>query len=267
MLAKAMAKESGATFINIGVSALANKWYGESNQLVAGLFGLARKLQPSIIFMDEIDSFLRERGKGDHEATSQLKAEFMSLWDGLLSANDRILVLGATNRPEDIDEAMMRRMPKRYAVGLPNAAQRQKILTLVSWCFGDHRYQRQLMFRQMLKDTPLDAHFPIPILAAQTDGYSGSDLREACRNAAMVPVRQYLQAHGMDPSTMEKDQQAVSTLEPPVVSSSNAPAGVQITTTDSSRLPFCGPHNAQLRDLPRCSRLIGSTRWCGLIAC
>ncbi len=78
MLAKALAKESGATFINIAASVLTNKWFGESNKLVAGLFSLARKTQPSIIFIDEIDSFLRERSKIDHEATAMMKAEFMT---------------------------------------------------------------------------------------------------------------------------------------------------------------------------------------------
>lgn len=131
MMAKALAKESGATFINIAASVLTNKWYGESNKLVAGLFSLARKTQPSIIFIDEIDSFLRERTKGDHEVTGMMKAEFMTLWDGLLSGTDRILVLGATNRPNDIDSAILRRMPKRFGIGLPNQEQRQKILNLV----------------------------------------------------------------------------------------------------------------------------------------
>ena len=78
MLAKALAKESGATFINIAVSSLANKWYGESNKLIAGLFGLARKVQPAIVFVDEIDSFLRQRNSNDHEATAMMKAEFMT---------------------------------------------------------------------------------------------------------------------------------------------------------------------------------------------
>jgi SpoVK/Ycf46/Vps4 family AAA+-type ATPase len=135
MLAKALAKESGATFINIAASVLTNKWFGESNKLVAGLFSLARKTQPSIIFIDEIDSFLRERTKGDHEVTGMMKAEFMTLWDGLLSGKDRILVLGATNRPNDIDQAILRRMPKRFGVGLPDVNQRLKILTLVSHTF------------------------------------------------------------------------------------------------------------------------------------
>ena len=79
MLAKALAKESGATFINITASVLMDKWFGESNKLVAALFSLARKTQPSIVFIDEIDSFLRDRSRNDHEITGMMKAEFMTL--------------------------------------------------------------------------------------------------------------------------------------------------------------------------------------------
>ncbi|TEB39975.1 ATPase [Coprinellus micaceus] len=188
MLAKALAKESGATFINIAASVLTNKWYGESNKLVAGLFSLARKTQPSIIFIDEIDSFLRERTKGDHEVTGMMKAEFMTLWDGLTSSSDRILVLGATNRPNDIDSAILRRMPKRFAVGLPNYDQRLKILNL------------------MLKDTKTAPDFSTELLARQTDGLSGSDLRELCRGAAMVPVREYMRSAAHNEELLAKGQ-------------------------------------------------------------
>jgi SpoVK/Ycf46/Vps4 family AAA+-type ATPase len=90
MLAKALAKESGATFINVAISVLTNKWFGESNKLVAGLFSLARKTQPCIIFIDEIDSFLRERTKSDHEATAMMKAEFMTYVTFSSSALSRI---------------------------------------------------------------------------------------------------------------------------------------------------------------------------------
>ncbi|PWN52457.1 putative MSP1-intra-mitochondrial sorting protein [Violaceomyces palustris] len=176
MLAKALAKESGATFINMHVSTLTNKWFGESNKLVAALFSLARKLQPAIIFIDEIDSFLRERASGDHEVTSMMKAEFMTLWDGLTSSSDRILVLGATNRPNDIDSAILRRLPKRYSVSLPSAAQREKILNI------------------MLENVPLDPSFKVKQLVAHTEGFSGSDLKELCRNAAMRPVREFLRS-------------------------------------------------------------------------
>lgn len=133
MLAKALAKESGATFINMHVSTLTDKWFGESNKLVAALFSLAHKMQPAIIFIDEIDSFLRERRSNDHEITSMMKAEFMSMWDGLTTGEDtRIIVLGATNRPNDIDSAILRRMPKRFAIKLPSEEQRMNILRLVS---------------------------------------------------------------------------------------------------------------------------------------
>ena len=77
MLAKALACESGATFINLHVSTLTDKWYGESNKLVAAVFSIARKLQPCIIFIDEIDAFLKERRSSDHEVTGLMKAEFM----------------------------------------------------------------------------------------------------------------------------------------------------------------------------------------------
>jgi len=196
MLAKALAKESGATFINIAVSALANKWYGESNKLVAGLFSLARKVQPSIIFIDEIDSFMKERGRGDHEVTGMMKAEFMTLWDGLLSATDRILVLGATNRPNDIDSAILRRMPKRFAVGLPDREQRLRILTL------------------MLNGTSLVPDFPLDRLAFRTEGLSGSDLKEVCRNAAMMPVREYMKKADGDRELLEKDREEGFKLRP-----------------------------------------------------
>ncbi|CAK5261955.1 unnamed protein product [Mycena citricolor] len=188
MLAKALAKESGATFINIAASVLANKWFGESNKLVAALFKLARKAQPCIIFIDEIDSFLRERSSGDHEVTAMMKAEFMTQWDGLLSSTDRILVLGATNRPNDIDSAILRRMPKRYAVPLPSLQQRMNILALI------------------LQDTRLAPDFPMRQLAETSSGLSGSDLREMCRNAAMVPVREFVKKTNGDKQVLELGQ-------------------------------------------------------------
>ncbi|RPD56615.1 AAA-domain-containing protein [Lentinus tigrinus ALCF2SS1-7] len=196
MLAKALAKESGATFINIAASVLTNKWYGESNKLVAGLFSLARKTQPSIVFIDEIDSFLRERTKGDHEVTGMMKAEFMTLWDGLTSSTDRILVLGATNRPNDIDSAILRRMPKRFSIGLPDVDQRERILTL------------------MLKDTLLVEGFSIRMLAEQAEGLSGSDLKELCRNAAMRPMREFMREVDGDHEKLSQSQKEGFKLRP-----------------------------------------------------
>jgi SpoVK/Ycf46/Vps4 family AAA+-type ATPase len=78
LLAKALAREGGAAFLNVRGSALASKWYGETNKLVAAVFALARRCQPAIVFLDEIDAFLRERSSGDHEASAMMKAEFMT---------------------------------------------------------------------------------------------------------------------------------------------------------------------------------------------
>jgi len=180
MLAKALAKESQACFINLHISTLTEKWYGDSNKMVHAVFSLARKLQPCIIFIDEIDAVLRSRSAQDHEASAMVKAEFMTCWDGLLTASEseresnRIMVLGATNRIGDIDEAILRRLPKKFHVPLPNASQRRRILGLI------------------LKDTTLDEGFDVDELVAKTDGFSGSDLKEACRDAAMVPLRELI---------------------------------------------------------------------------
>ncbi|KAI1099895.1 AAA-domain-containing protein [Jackrogersella minutella] len=189
MLAKAVAHESGASFINLHISTLTEKWYGDSNKLVRAVFSLARKLQPAIIFIDEIDAVLGTRRSGEHEASGMVKAEFMTLWDGLTSANTqglpaRIVVLGATNRIHDIDEAILRRMPKKFPVSLPDKSQRLRILQLV------------------LKDTKTDPDFNVEYIARVTAGMSGSDIKEACRDAAMAPVREYIRAHRASGSAM-----------------------------------------------------------------
>src|SRR6201985_1873792 len=77
MLAKALAHESGACFINLHISTLTEKWYGDSNKLVRAVFSLARKLQPSIVFIDEIDAVLGQRRSGEHEASGMVKAEYV----------------------------------------------------------------------------------------------------------------------------------------------------------------------------------------------
>ncbi|XP_035211921.1 ATPase family AAA domain-containing protein 1-B-like [Stegodyphus dumicola] len=174
MIAKATAKEAGARFINLEVSSLTDKWYGESQKLAAAVFTLALKIQPCIIFIDEIDSFLRSRDTYDHEATAMMKAQFMSLWDGLITDPEcQVIVMGATNRPQDVDRAILRRMPSMFHIGLPNQKQRSGILKLV-------------LENEMVSD-----EVNVDEIAMLTDGFSGSDLRELCRNAALYRVRDY----------------------------------------------------------------------------
>uniref|UniRef100_A0A8D3CN46 Outer mitochondrial transmembrane helix translocase n=1 Tax=Scophthalmus maximus TaxID=52904 RepID=A0A8D3CN46_SCOMX len=180
MIAKATAKASGCKFINLQASTLTDMWYGESQKLTAAVFSLAVKIHPCIIFIDEIDSFLRNRSSLDHEATAMMKAQFMSLWDGLdTSSTTQVMVMGATNRPQDVDPAILRRMPASFHVGLPNTRQRQDILRLI------------------LAGETLSNAINLREIAERTDGYSGSDLRELCRDAAMYRVRDYVRKEQM----------------------------------------------------------------------
>jgi len=172
MCAKATAREAKARFISLDISSLTDKWYGESQKIAGAVFTLARKIQPCIIFIDEIDSLLRVRSQQDHEATAMIKAQFMQLWDGLSTGQDNcVLVMGATNRPRDVDSAILRRMPATFRLGLPDRGQRREILTSVL------RMERVGTCVDMLR------------LAKLTEGYSGSDLRELCRLGAIQRVR------------------------------------------------------------------------------
>lgn len=191
MLAKAVAHESGASFINLHISTLTEKWYGDSNKLVRAVFSLARKLQPAIIFIDEIDAVLGTRRSNEHEASGMVKAEFMTLWDGLTSSNEvgvpsRICVLGATNRMQEIDEAILRRMPKKFPVTLPDKSQRRRILELI------------------LQGTKRDPGFDLDYITNVTAGMSGSDIKEACRDAAMVPMRESIREHRASGQSMSE---------------------------------------------------------------
>ena len=174
MLAKAVAAESNATFFNISAASLTSKYVGEGEKLVRALFAVARELQPSIIFIDEVDSLLRERREGEHDASRRLKTEFLIEFDGVQSAgDDRVLVMGATNRPQELDEAVLRRFIKRVYVSLPNEETRLLLLKNLLCKQGSPLTQKELAQ-----------------LARLTDGYSGSDLTALAKDAALGPIRE-----------------------------------------------------------------------------
>nr|CAD7262210.1 unnamed protein product [Timema shepardi] len=174
LLARAVATECSATFFSISAASLTSKFVGEGEKLVRALFAVARELQPSIIFIDEVDSLLSERREGEHEASRRLKTEFLVEFDGLPSSpEERVLVMAATNRPQELDEAALRRFSKRIYVCLPDHATRIVLL-------------RKLLSKH---NSPL-AHNELERLARLTDGYSGSDLTSLAKDAALGPIRE-----------------------------------------------------------------------------
>ncbi|KAH9619014.1 hypothetical protein KSS87_000441 [Heliosperma pusillum] len=203
MLAKAIAKESGAVFINVKISNLMSKWFGDAQKLgkfvivflrfatllgsrwvrilqiltVAAVFSLAYKLQPAIIFIDEVDSFLGQRRNSDHEAMTNMKTEFMSLWDGFTTdQNARVMVLAATNRPSELDEAILRRFSQAFEIGVPDSKERAAILKLT------------------LKGERVEENIDYDYLANLCEGCTGSDLVDFCKKAAYLPIRELLDA-------------------------------------------------------------------------
>ena len=188
MLARAVACESKSTFFSISASSLTSKYLGESEKLVRALFTIARKMSPSIIFVDEIDSILGSRNQdGENESSRRIKNEFLIQWSALSNAaagkidkrgskfidDKRVLVLAATNLPWSIDEAARRRFVRRQYIPLPEDETRLVQI-------------KKLLAHQ--KHTLTDKDFIT--LIELTRGYSGSDITSLAKDAAMGPLRE-----------------------------------------------------------------------------
>ncbi|XP_076667585.1 spastin isoform X3 [Andrena cerasifolii] len=174
LLARAVATQCNATFFSISAASLTSKYVGEGEKLVRALFAIARELQPSVIFIDEVDSLLSERRDNEHEASRRLKTEFLVEFDGLpCNPEERVLVMAATNRPQELDEAALRRFTKRVYVTLPDL--RTRIMLL-----------RRLLAKHNDPLTPEELNE----MAVLTDGYSGSDLTGLAKDAALGPIRE-----------------------------------------------------------------------------
>ncbi|CAI5711687.1 unnamed protein product [Hyaloperonospora brassicae] len=175
LLAKAVATEANATFFNISASSLTSKWVGEGEKLVRALFEMARELQPSVVFMDEIDALLAARSASENDASRRIKNQFFTELDGAASSQeDRVLVMGATNLPQELDEAIIRRLEKRIYVPLPDASSREGLFRHLLQ--GSHKFS--LSSRE------------IKHIVKSTEGYSGSDLKAVCKDAALGPIRE-----------------------------------------------------------------------------
>ncbi|ORX92862.1 AAA-domain-containing protein [Basidiobolus meristosporus CBS 931.73] len=173
MLAKAVANAGNLRFFSISAATLTSKYVGESEKLVRALFAVAQELAPSVIFIDEVDSILKERSESEHEASRRLKTEFLLQFDGVSNHSEkRILVMGATNRPQELDEAVRRRFEKRIYIPLPDSDVRRQLL--------DHLLRDQ--------NTSITSR-EMQTLVDLTEGYSGSDLTALAKDAALGPIR------------------------------------------------------------------------------
>ncbi|RDE15476.1 MAG: AAA family ATPase [Candidatus Thorarchaeota archaeon] len=182
LIARAVANESGANFKVINGPEIMSKFYGESEQKLRETFEDAEKNAPSIIFIDELDSIAPKRAEVTGEVERRVVAQLLALMDGLASRGE-VIVIGATNRPDDIDEALRRpgRFDREIILGVPDKKGRLEIL--------------QIHTRAM----PLEEGLDLEKLAAVTHGFVGADLSALAREAAMQALRRVL-PH-VDPDT------------------------------------------------------------------
>ena len=218
LLAKALATQGKTTFFNVSPTTFASKWKGESEKLVRILFEMARFYAPSTIFIDEVDSVGTKRTDGENEASKKVLAEMLVQMDGISELNSGkkenndingteeikpkfVMVLGATNMPWDLDDALRRRFEKRIYIPLPN------------------KVGREQMFHINFKGIKLSNDVNIDTLVQKTEGYSGHDISSVCREASLMNMRKKLMNENgtMDILEMANNKENfLSDLEAPV---------------------------------------------------
>lgn len=173
LIGKCVASQSKSTFFSISASSLTSKWVGDGEKMVRALFAVARVHQPAVIFIDEIDSLLSQRSDTEHESSRRIKTEFLIQLDGATTdSNERILVIGATNRPQELDEAARRRFVKRLYIPLPEFEGRLQLV-------------RNLIFNEKNELNQED----LEEIAKLSEGYSGADIKILCSEASLGPIR------------------------------------------------------------------------------
>lgn len=175
MLAKAVAGETSSNFISIGGPEIVSKFYGESEGKLREIFKEAEENAPSIIFIDEIDSIAPKRDEVNGEEERRIVAQLLSLMDGL-NSRGKVVVIGATNRPNSIDEALRRpgRFDREIEIGIPDRDGRLEILEIHT------------------RGMPLAEDVDLKWLADKTHGYAGADLSALTKEAAMAALRRVI---------------------------------------------------------------------------
>jgi len=189
LLAKATAREAEANFIATKSSDLLSKWYGESEQQIARLFARARQVAPTVIFIDELDSLVPARGGGlgEPQVTERVVNTILAEMDGLEELQS-VVVIGATNRPNLIDPALLRpgRFDELIYVPVPDMAGRRHIL-------GIHT-----------KAMPLDKDVDLDMLARRTERFTGADLEDLVRRAGLFALRDSIEAKSVTMAEFER---------------------------------------------------------------
>ncbi|MFW9887945.1 MAG: AAA family ATPase [Candidatus Thorarchaeota archaeon] len=206
LIAKAVASEVNATFFNVSAGNIVSKWLGESEKLVMNLFTLARRNQPAIVFMDELDSVGVSRSGDDVGGERRLKTQLLTELQGLASdLEDRVTVIGATNLPWELDFALRSRFEKKIHVPLPDKPARKRI------------------FEIHMEEIDVAPEVDFDELADLSEGYSGRDISVVCREAAMEPIRDLQRIGRMDeeeeildirPVSREDLLQAIENIKP-----------------------------------------------------
>ena len=193
LLAKAAARESDANFISIKSSDLLSKWYGESEQQIARLFARARAVAPTIIFIDELDSLVPARGSGtsgEPQVTERVVNTILAEMDGIEEMQS-VVVIGATNRPNLIDPALLRpgRLDELIYVAVPDKEGRRRILEIQTG------------------KMPLAKDVDLAVLAERSDRFTGADLEDLTRRAGLAALKRSLDSKTV---TMEDFEAALN---------------------------------------------------------
>ncbi|OBS23478.1 hypothetical protein FPOA_04028 [Fusarium poae] len=203
-LARAVARSSGTKYLMmVDAATILQKWQGQSEKAIAAIFSLARKLFPCIIFLDEVDALFYKRTGEDRSWERANTTQFLQSMDGLLKQENMPFLLAATNRPMDLDSAFLRRLPHKVSFDMPD------------------QHSRALILRLFLKEDDLDS-VDIDALATRTAGFSGSDLKSLCGQAALEWASEQsldLEERGKNPKILLNDghfHRALSSTRPTV---------------------------------------------------